>query len=242
MNYASSLVLNIITGLVKLCRPGGVRSVIAENVALRQQLLILKRSHRRAPKLKPYERTLLGTLVALISNKRLPRTAIIIKPSTILNFHKALVKRKYSLLFSRKTKNRPGPKGPSKEIINAIVTMKQKNPRFGYLRIAMQLSNAFGIDIDKDRVRRVLAKSYKPNNSNGGPSWLSMIANTKDSLWSMDFFRVESITLSSYWVMIMMDQFSRKIVGFATNRGDISGQDLCFMFNSIRTGYKSLQE
>jgi transposase InsO family protein len=36
-----------------------------------------------------------------------------------------------------------------------------------------------------------------------------------------------------------MDQFSRKIVGIAVNRGDISGHDLCFMFNSIRTSYKS---
>ena len=38
------------------------------------------------------------------------------------------------MLFSKKSKNKPGPKGPSKEIIDAIVTMKSKNLRFGYLR------------------------------------------------------------------------------------------------------------
>jgi hypothetical protein len=76
MGYAASLVLNIITVLVNICSPGGARSVMAENVALRQQLLVLKRAHKRAPKLKSYERTLLGALVSLISHKRLSRTAI----------------------------------------------------------------------------------------------------------------------------------------------------------------------
>ncbi len=55
----------------------------------------------------------------------------------------------------------------------------------------------------------------------------------KDSLWSIDFFRVESITLKSYWVMVLMDQCTRKIVGFATHQGDLTGMVVCCMFNGI---------
>jgi len=70
--------------------------------------------------------------------------------------------------------------------------MKQRNPRFGCRRIAQQIAFAFGIDIGKDLVRRVLAQHYYPPPGAGGPSWLSFLGHAKDSLWSVDFFRCEN--------------------------------------------------
>ena len=114
------------------------------------------------------------------------RAAIIIKPSTLLSFHHALKKRKYRLLYSPRGGRKPGPKGPSREVIEAIVEMKQRNPRYGCHRIAQQINLAFGLDMDKDIDRRILAAHYKPDPNNRGPSWLSTIRYTKDSLWSVD--------------------------------------------------------
>ena len=51
-----------------------------------------------------------------------------------------------------------------------IVDMKQRNPRFGCPRIAQQINLAFGLDLDKDTVRRVLAVHFKPGSSMGGAS------------------------------------------------------------------------
>jgi hypothetical protein len=70
---------------------------------------------------------------------RLLRSAIVLKPSTIMGFHRALVQRKYRLLFSPKRRGRPGPKGAAPELITAIVEMKHRNPRFGCRRIAQQV-------------------------------------------------------------------------------------------------------
>jgi transposase InsO family protein len=111
--------------------------------------------------------------------------------------------------------------------------MKKRNPRFGCRRIAMQISNTFGVDIDHNVVWRVLKKNYKPVSGGDGPSWLSFIGNTKDSLWSVDFFRCESIWLKSHWVMVVMDQYSRQIIGFSTHCGNLDGATACFMFNKI---------
>jgi hypothetical protein len=47
-----------------------------------------------------------------------------LKPATLLNFHKILIKQKYRLLFSPKRVRRPGPKGPTKELIDAVVEMR----------------------------------------------------------------------------------------------------------------------
>ena len=110
--------------------------------------------------------------------------------------------------------------------------MKRRNPRYGYRRIAMQITLAFGIEIDKDSVRRILNQHNKNNPpDNTGPSWLTFIGHMKDSLWSLDLFRVESIHLKSHWVMLVMDQFTRRIIGFAVHRGDPTGIDICCLFN-----------
>ena len=72
---------------------------------------------------------------------------------------------------------------------------------------------------------------YRPNDE--GPSWLTFIGHTKDSLWSVDLFRAESIHLKSHWVMVILDQFTRRIIGFVTHKGTVNGIDLCCMFNKI---------
>jgi len=149
-----------------------------------------------------------------------------------LKFHNLLKKRKYRLLYSSGREGKPGPKGPSPELIQAIVELKQRNPRFGCLRIAQQINKAFGIDIDKDLVRRVLAKHYHPNPGDDGPSWLTLLGHTKDSLWSIDLFRCESILLKSHWVLVVMDQLTRRIIGFGVHAGDVDGATLCRLFNT----------
>ena len=111
--------------------------------------------------------------------------------------------------------------------------MKRRNPSFGYQRIADQISIVFGIEFDKDVVRRVLAKHYRPEPGSNGPSWLTFLGHSKDSLWSVDLFRCESLTLNSQWVMVVMDQFSRRIVGFAVQAGVLDGPTVCRMFNTI---------
>ncbi len=159
-----------------------------------------------------------------------------IQPSTRLRSHEALRKRKYRLLFSSRRKTRPGPKGPSPDLVRAIVELKRRNPRFGCPRIALIVSRTFGVAIDKDVVRRVLAKHYRPAPHDGGPSWLTFLGHTKDSLWSVDLFRCESILLRTHWVLVVMDQFTRRIIGFGVQAGDVDGVALCRMFNRAISG------
>ncbi len=227
------LLWHFVVTMATLIKPGGIREIVAENVALKQQLIVVRRSQKRSPKLTSADRFLLGLCSLFINPKRLIKVAIILKPSTLLKYHKALVQRKYSTLFSSSRPRKPGPKGPSQELINAIIEMKQRNPRFGCPRIAQQINLAFGLDIDKDVVRRVLDKYYKPTSGDNGPSWLTLLGHTKDSLWSIDLFRCESINLKSHWVLVVMDQFTRRIIGFSVHDGDIDGATLCRMLNSI---------
>lgn len=154
----------------------------------------------------------------------------------LLAFHQALVRGKYRRLFSSSPcPKKAGPKGPSEALIQAIVELKSRNPRFGCPRIACIISQTFGVDIDKNVVYRVLSKHGHPTPGGTGPSWLSFIGHTRDSLWSVDLFRCESIVLQSYWVLVVMDQFTRRLVGIGVHRGAVTGADLCRMFNAAHS-------
>jgi putative transposase len=241
MRNLALLFIHLLATVARLLGPGGVRSVVAESLLVKHQLLVLNRSRARAPSLRPTDRVIMGLCAILMRPARLLRSTIVLKPSTILSFHRALVKRKYRLLFTPKTRGKPGPKGPSAELISMIVELKRRNPRFGYQRIADQISLVFNIEIDKNTVRRVLARHYKPEPGTNGPSWLTLLGHSKDSLWSVDLFRCESLTLKSHWVMVVMDQLTRRIIGFAVNAGAPDGPDVCRMFNGIIRGSSSPQ-
>ncbi len=227
------LAIHLLVTVAKLLRPGGVRGVAAESLLLKHQLLISSRSRQRAPNLTTLDRFVLGLTTLFVSPRRIAKLGAFVKPATLLKFHKALVDRKYRRIFSSRGRRRkPGPKGPSAALIAAIVELKRRNPKFGCVRIAQQVAYAFGIDLDKDVVRRVLARHYRPGNSgSNGLSWLTFIGHLKDSLWSVDLFRCESILLRSHWVLVVMDVFTRRIIGFGVERPLIDGVSICRMFN-----------
>src|ERR1039457_1394031 len=100
---------------------------------------------------------------------------------------------------------------------------------------AQEMARTFGGAIDTDVVRRILARHFQCPSGNEGPSWLMLIGDMMDSLWSVDLFRCESVVLKSYWVMVVMDLFPRRIVGFGVEPADLDGVAVCSMFNQART-------
>jgi putative transposase len=229
--------LHLAVLIAKLCGPGGVRAVIAENLLLKQQLLVLRRARQRAPNLTLSDRLLCAFGSLFLSPGRIRKVAIGVRPSTLLAFHQALVRRKYRELFSSSPcPKKPGPNGPSEALIQAIVELKLRHPRFGCPRMARIISHTFGVDIDQNVVHRVLSNHDRPAPGGTGPSWLSFIGHATDSLWSVDLFRGESIVLRSYWVLVVMDQFTRRLIGVGVHRGPVDGADLCRLFNAAIHG------
>jgi putative transposase len=240
MRHLVVLFIHFIATLARLLGPGGVRSLVAESLLLKHQLLIVNRSRQRTPNLRSSDRILAGLMALLVRPTRLLRSAIVLKPSTLLAIHKAMNKQKYRMLFSSKRRRKPGPKGPSAELVHAVVEMKQRNPLWGCPRIAQQIALAFHIQIDKDVVRRILAHHYLPGKDAGGPSWLTFLGLMRDSLWSMDLFRCESAMLRTHWVLVVMDQYTRRIIGFGVHARMVDGVALCRMFNRAILGQRRM--
>ena len=78
------LFIHFIATLARLLGPGGVRSLVAESLLLKHQLLIVARSRQRSPNLCTSDRILAGLMALLVRPTRLLRSAIVLKPSTLL--------------------------------------------------------------------------------------------------------------------------------------------------------------
>ena len=105
MRHLVILLVHLITAVLRLVRPGGVRAVVAESVLAKHQLLIFDRSRRRAPNLHTLDRLIAGFCSLWIKPSRLRRVAIAFRPSTLLNFSSRAGKAKVSASIFTKAEN-----------------------------------------------------------------------------------------------------------------------------------------
>ena len=91
------LLAHLLSTMAKLLGPGGAKTVVAESLIMKQQLLIVNRSQRRAPRLCAFDRFHLGFWSLFLGRLHIRRAAVIIRPSTLIKFH--------DIPWSQKTRN-----------------------------------------------------------------------------------------------------------------------------------------
>ena len=87
----------------------------------------------------------------MMSAKRLARIAIILKPATLLKFHKALVNRKYRLLFSNKLPKKLSSSKQLYKLSNKLLADEVKDPMTKQITLRQFMNNSFfsGINFQK---------------------------------------------------------------------------------------------
>ena len=216
-------------------RPGvGSGAVAAESLAVKHQLLIMKRSQRRSPNLTAWDSSVfLDSVRRRCRPDAWAKSPCILKdldpPAPSSSFGQTQISSALRLQELRA----PRPQRPVQRVDRRGGRDETAQPILRLPQDRQTISNAFGIEINKDAVRRILIRYYRPGPGGGGPSWLSVIGQARNRLWSVDLFRTESILLKSYWVMVVMDVYTRRIVGFGVGvtRANLDGIRVCRMFN-----------
>src|ERR1700681_4160822 len=104
------LIAHLLVTLAKLARPGGLGAVAAESLAVKHQLLIMKRAQHRTPKLTPWDRLVLGVSALSVSRKTPEQDGCDIEA-----FHAFVSSpppgeaRVSASLFGPRKRHRPGP-------------------------------------------------------------------------------------------------------------------------------------
>src|SRR4029453_4458653 len=105
------LFVHVIVTVARLARPGGLRSVVAESVLVRHQLLVLNRGRKRAPNLCAADRIIAGLCTLFMRPARVLRSAIVLMPSTLLHLQSGAEESKVPLLVFARGQAAPWPEG-----------------------------------------------------------------------------------------------------------------------------------
>ena len=187
-----------------LLTAGRLRSDLAlENLALRQQLAVLRRQRRR-----PWIRTLDRALWVILSGswRDWKETLVIVKPETVLRWHR----KRFASYWTRLSRQgRPGRPGKDREIRELIRRIANANILWGAPRVHGELLK-LGIDVSERTVSRWMPRRTKPPSQ----TWRAFLDNHVGDLVSIDFLTVPTATFRVLFVLIVLAHDRRRIVHF----------------------------
>src|SRR5215212_7064854 len=182
-----------------------------ELLVLRHQLLVLGRQAAR-PSLRPADRALLAALARELPPRR--RHAFVVKPQTLLRWHRGLVRRKWAQ--PRRGRGRPPV---NERVCELVLRLARENPGWGYPRIAGEVLK-LGVRVSPSTVRRLLlAAGLQPAPRRVGPSWRQFLRQQAAGMLACDFFTVETISLRRVYVLFFIELGGRRVqlAGCTTN-------------------------
>src|SRR6266851_871231 len=186
------------------------RSLLLENLALRQQLTVLKRKHPK-PKLR-----MLDILFWVVTRRfwsGWKQSLIVVTPETVVRWHRAGFRLYWS--FISKVRKRVGRKRLSKEVKDLIFRMVAENPTWGAPRIHGELL-MLGFDVSERTISRWLRKETR--DPEPAKRLFACLRNHREAIAAMDFFTVPTITFAVLYCFFVIGHDRRRILHFNITR------------------------
>src|SRR5437870_9634220 len=196
-----TLLLQLLRLLPFLC--GGHRQLALENLALRQQLAVYRRTAPR-PKLRTTDRLFWVGLARVWAGWRRP--LVIVTPDTVLRWQRRRFRAYWTKLSARPTGGRPRVNA---EIKALVARMAVANPLWGAPRIHGELLK-LGLDVSARPVSRLLPKRRSPP----AQTWRTFLTNHIRDLVSVDFFTVPTVRLRVLFVFVVLAHDRRRVLHF----------------------------
>ena len=156
----------------------------AEVLALRRQVQVLERQIKRVH-WSAGDRMVLAALRERISISGW--AGLLVKPETVLGWHRALVRAKWAAYRRRPRRGRPLISAECRQL---IVRMARENPRWGYFRIRGELFK-LGHQVAATTIRSVLlAAGVPPSGRRSQLTWKQFLTAHAETLVAADFFSV----------------------------------------------------
>jgi putative transposase len=180
-----------------------VGALEVENVVLRQQLAVLRRTVKRPP-LRRRDRLLLAAAGGLLPRDRW--SAFLVSPQTLVRWHRELVARKWT--YRRRRPGRPLLDAAVREL---VLRFGRENPGWGCVRIQGELRK-LGIRVGASTIRSLLRRSgFGPAPRRQGPSWSEFLRAQAHGMLACDFFTVETAWLRTLYVLFFVELGSRRV-------------------------------
>ena len=190
----------------------GQAKLAAENLALRQQLAIMKQK-TKLPRLRPRDRVFWVWLSRFWSNWR--SVLVIVQPATVVLWHR----KGFRLYWRWKSRaKKPGRPPVWREIRNLVRRMCRENQTWGAPRIQSEL-RLLGYDISEATVDKYMIRDRKPPS----PTWRTFLDNHLQDIVAIDFFTVPTATFRILFAFVVLRHDRRMIVHFNVTEHPTAG-------------------
>jgi putative transposase len=164
----------------------------AEILALRHQIVVLQRQIER-PRFASADRTIFALLSRGFNRRRLEQIMLIVKPATVIGWHRKLVARHWTQPPQPRTGRPPTPT----ELRLLVLRLDTENPSWGYRRIHGEIRR-LGHRIAAATVWKILRDAGRePIPNRTGPTWSQFIHSQAQAIVATDFFCADSMSCSS---------------------------------------------
>ncbi|MFD4972424.1 integrase core domain-containing protein [Streptomyces sp. NPDC058424] len=178
-----------------------------EILALRHQLLVLQRQVGK-PTFTDTDRVVLAGLLHHLPREKLRHLLLLVRPDTILRWHRNVLKRRHAATCAPKHRGRP----PTVRSIRALVLrLARENSSWGYRRIHGELA-ALGIKVAASTVWEILREhGIPPAPERQSTTWADFLRSQADGLLACDLFETRTLTGARLYVFAVIEHSSRRV-------------------------------
>ncbi|MFC4062728.1 integrase core domain-containing protein [Planomonospora corallina] len=187
--------------------PGSERDKEIEILVLRHQLTVLQRQVPK-PAFAPDDRFVLAGLLSRLSRDRIRYLTLLVRPETILRWHRDLLRRRDAAACTPRRRGRPRT---ISSIRLLVLRLARENPSWGYRRIHGELV-ALGVAVAASTVWEILKDhGIDPSPERRHTAWADFLRSQADALLACDFFEVRTLAGARLYVFAVIEHASRRI-------------------------------
>jgi transposase len=200
-----------VTNVFALLRllPVSSRDKDAEILALRHQLWVLQRQLGPGRvRFTPRDRVLLAALLHRLPRDVLKRLHLVVRPDTVLRWHRDMVARRHA---RRSRPRHPGRPRTVRSIRVLVLRLVRENPGWGYRRVHGELLVP-GVKVAASTVWEILhGAGIDPAPDRGSTTWAGFLRSQAEALLACDFFETVTLSGARLHVLAVIEHASRRI-------------------------------
>jgi putative transposase len=189
--------------------PGGDRDKDIEILSLRHQLAVLQRQLDGRPvRFTPVDRAWLAALLWALPRPSLRRLRLLVRPDTVLRWHRDLIARRHATLSRPRRRGRPRT---LRSIRALVLRLARENGSWGYRRVHGELLT-LGITVAPSTVWEILREAgIDPAPDRAATNWADFLRSQAEALLAADFIETVTLTGARMYILAVIEHADRRI-------------------------------
>jgi transposase InsO family protein len=180
-----------------------------EILILRHQITVLERHlHGQKIQFAPADRALLAALLRRLPCKVRDRIRLLVRPDTVLRWHRDLIARRHAKISRPK---RPGRPPTIRSIRTLVLRLARENDSWGYRRIHGELLT-LGMKVAPSTVWEILHDAgIDPAPQRTSTTWSTFLRSQAEAIIAVDFFDAVTLTGARLYVLAAIEHATRRV-------------------------------